>query len=33
MPDGGYNEDDMMTFNYNDQIVGIYQVKEVDYKN
>lgn len=30
MPDGGYNEDDLMTFNYNDQIVGIYQVYEVE---
>ena len=30
MPDGGYNEDDLLTFNYNDQIVGIYQVYEVE---
>jgi antitoxin component of MazEF toxin-antitoxin module len=30
MPDGGYNDEDMMTFNYNDQIVGIYQVYEVE---
>lgn len=30
MPDGGYNEDDLLTFNYNDQIVGIYQVYEIE---
>ena len=30
MPDGGYNEEDLLTFNYNDQIVGIYQVYEVE---
>jgi antitoxin component of MazEF toxin-antitoxin module len=30
MPDGGAGEDDLLTFNYNDQIVGIYKVVEVE---
>jgi len=30
MPDGGYNDQDMLTFNYNDQIVGIYRVIKIE---
>lgn len=30
MPDGGYNDQDLLTFNYNDQIVGIYRVIKVE---